>query len=47
MLDEQGIKSTIVLFGGVLIPESAEGENTCSETLGNLSRYYEEARLFS
>ena len=47
VLDEQGIKSTIVLFGGARIPEPAERKNTCSETLGNLSRYYEEARLFS
>ena len=47
MMDEQGIKSTIVLFGGARIPDPAEDENTCSETSVDLSRYYEEARLFS
>jgi uncharacterized protein (TIGR00730 family) len=47
MLDEKGITSTVVLFGGARIPapENAHGAGTA--TLAALSRYYDEARRFA
>ncbi len=45
ILEEAGIRSTIVLFGGARIPETAQGART--ETLAGLSRHYDEARRFS
>jgi uncharacterized protein (TIGR00730 family) len=47
VMDERGIESTIVLFGGARIPEPAKKDNARTETLAALSEYYEEARLFS
>ncbi|MGB5871748.1 MAG: TIGR00730 family Rossman fold protein [Albidovulum sp.] len=47
MLDERGILSTIVLFGGARIPEPAEKNKARTKTLADLSRYYEEARRFA
>ena len=47
MLDEAGIKSTVVLFGGARIPEPAKKETARTDTLGELSRFYDEARTFS
>ncbi|RFP85680.1 TIGR00730 family Rossman fold protein [Rhodobacteraceae bacterium 63075] len=47
MLDERGIESTIVLFGGARIPEPSKKETARTETLAALSEYYEEAREFS
>ena len=47
LMDEAGIKSTIVLFGGARIPEPAKKDTAKTETLAGLSRYYEEARKFS
>ena len=47
ILDEQGIKSTIVLFGGARIPEPAKHHQARTKTLSDLSKYYEEARLFA
>jgi uncharacterized protein (TIGR00730 family) len=46
-LDALGINSTIVLFGGARIPEPAQKDTARTETLGELSRFYEEARRFS
>ena len=43
----QGIESTIVLFGGARIPEPAKRHEARTETLADLSRYYEEARRFA
>ena len=47
LLDENGIESTVVLFGGARIPEPAEKSSARTETLADLSRFYEEARLFA
>lgn len=47
MMDEQGIKSTIVLFGGARIPEPARKNTARTQTLADLSKYYEEARILA
>ena len=47
LMDEAGIESTIVLFGGARIPEPSKKEDARTETLAELSRYYEEARKFA
>ena len=47
MLDEAGIASTIVLFGGARIPEPAQKDTARTETLAELSRFYDETREFS
>ena len=47
MLDEYGIESTVVLFGGARIPEPSKKENARTKALADLSRYYEEARRFA
>ncbi len=47
LMDEAGIESTIVLFGGARIPEPAKKDTARTETLADLSKYYEEARRFS
>jgi uncharacterized protein (TIGR00730 family) len=47
MLDERGIVSTIVLFGGARIPEPARKGEAKTKVLADLSRYYEEARRFA
>jgi len=47
VMDERGIESTIVLFGGARIPEPAKKDTARTEMMAELSRYYEEARLFS
>ena len=47
ILNERGIKSTVVLFGGSRIPEPSHRQTARTPELANLSRYYEEARKFS
>lgn len=47
MLDERGIRSTIVLFGGARIPDPAHKDQARTPVLAELSRYYEEARRFA
>lgn len=47
MLDEQGIDSTIVMFGGARIPEPAKKDSARTKTLADLSKYYDEARKFA
>jgi uncharacterized protein (TIGR00730 family) len=47
LLDEAGIVSTIVMFGGARIPEPAQKHTARTETLADLSRYYDEARTFA
>jgi uncharacterized protein (TIGR00730 family) len=47
VLDERGIESTIVLFGGARIPEPSQKHTARTETLADLSRHYDEAREFS
>ncbi|UWQ95936.1 TIGR00730 family Rossman fold protein [Rhodobacteraceae bacterium M385] len=46
-LDAHGIKSTIVLFGGARIPRPADREGARSDTLRDMSKYYEEAQEFA
>jgi hypothetical protein len=45
--DEYGIDSTVVLFGGARIPEPARKDEARTETLAELSRFYDEARAFA
>ncbi|SEW45623.1 hypothetical protein SAMN04488515_3360 [Cognatiyoonia koreensis] len=46
-MNEAGVNSTIVLFGGARIPEPANKGSAKTETLAELSKYYEEARRFA
>ncbi|MGH1423926.1 MAG: LOG family protein [Pseudooceanicola sp.] len=47
VLDERGIESTVVLFGGARIPAPDRKETARTKTLADLSRYYSEARKFA
>lgn len=47
LMQEYGVKSTIVLFGGARIPEPAKKHEARTETLAELSKYYDEAREFA
>ncbi len=47
ILNERGIQSTVVLFGGSRIPEPSQKETARTKTLADLSRYYDEARTFA
>ena len=47
LLDEYGVESTVVLFGGARIPAPAKKDAAATETLAALSQYYEEARRFA
>lgn len=47
LLEEHGIDSTIVLFGGARIPSPADKDRARTARLGALSHYYDEARRFS
>ncbi|MEQ9261418.1 MAG: LOG family protein [Roseovarius sp.] len=47
ILNERGIQSTVVLFGGSRIPEPSRKETARTETLAELSRFYDEAREFA
>ncbi|MBU2981282.1 TIGR00730 family Rossman fold protein [Lentibacter algarum] len=47
ILDERGIESTIVLFGGARIPEPAKKDSARTQTLADLSVFYDEAREFA
>ena len=46
-LDEAGIGSTIVLFGGARIPEPSQRETARTRTLADLTAYYDVARDFA
>ncbi len=46
-MDAAGIVSTIVLFGGARIPEPAQKGTARTQTLADLSKYYDEARKFA
>ena len=46
-LDEMGINSTIVMFGGARIPRPEDKANARTQTLSDLSRFYDEARTFA
>ncbi len=47
ILNERGIQSTVVLFGGARIPEPEQKHTARTSTLADLSRYYTEARKFA
>jgi uncharacterized protein (TIGR00730 family) len=47
IMDERGIESTIVLFGGARIPAPDHRDTARSPMLAGLSRYYDEARRFA
>ncbi|MCP4820304.1 MAG: TIGR00730 family Rossman fold protein [Shimia sp.] len=46
-LDEDGVESTVVLFGGARIPEPAKKDTARTQTLADLSKFYDEARTFA
>lgn len=46
-LDEHGINSTIVLFGGARIPRPEDRDGARSDALRDMSKYYNEAREFA
>ena len=47
VMDERGIDSTIVLFGGARIPEPAQKDKARTKTLAGLTKYYAEAQKFA
>ncbi|HGG06505.1 MAG TPA: TIGR00730 family Rossman fold protein [Aliiroseovarius sp.] len=47
LMQEYGIESTIVLFGGARIPDPVNKASARTETLAELSKYYDEAREFA
>ena len=47
LMSEYGINSTVVLFGGARIPEPAKKDTARTETLADLSRFYDEAKTFA
>lgn len=47
LMNEAEVVSTIVLFGGARIPSPDKKETARTQTLADLSEYYEEARRFS
>jgi len=46
-LNEEGVDSTIVLFGGARIPEPARKDSARTPALAQLSHFYDEARRFA
>ncbi len=47
LMQEYGIDSTIVLFGGARIPDPANKADARTKTLADLTKYYSEAREFA
>jgi len=47
VMDERGIESTIVLFGGARIPDPAHKDQARTKTLASLTKYYAEAQTFA
>lgn len=47
VMDERGIESTVVLFGGARIPAPEHKDTAKTPALAALSKYYEEARIFA
>ena len=47
LMAEYGIASTVVLFGGARIPRPEEKDQARTQTLADLSHFYEEARKFA
>lgn len=46
-MQEAGIESTVVMFGGARIPDPAHKDQARTETLKGLSKYYDEAQEFA
>ena len=46
-MNEAGVRSTIVLFGGARIPAPADKGGARTQTLADLSEFYDEAREFA
>jgi hypothetical protein len=44
IMDERGIESTIVMFGGARIPAPEHKDRARTPVLAELSKYYDEAR---
>ena len=47
LMTEYGINSTVVLFGGARIPDPEHKDKARTQTLADLSAYYDEARDFA
>lgn len=47
LMDEYGVDSTVVLFGGARIPRPENKDQSRTQTLADLSKYYDEAREFA
>ena len=47
IMDERGIETTIVLFGGARIPAPEHRDQAKTKALADLSPYYDEARRFA
>ncbi len=47
IMAERGIESTVVMFGGSRIPDPVNKDKARTETLSDLSKYYDEAREFA
>jgi uncharacterized protein (TIGR00730 family) len=47
LLDEHGIESTVVLFGGARIPAPEHADKARTKAMGALSHFYTEAREFA
>ncbi len=47
LMQEYGVVSTVVLFGGARIPDPANRGQARTETLAELTRYYTQAREFA
>lgn len=47
VMNEAGIKTTVVMFGGARIPAPANKDKARTETLRDLSKYYDQAREFA
>ncbi|WP_223425178.1 LOG family protein [Tateyamaria pelophila] len=47
MMNEAGIETTVVLFGGARIPDPVNKATARTQTLSDLSHFYDEAREFA
>jgi uncharacterized protein (TIGR00730 family) len=47
VMDERGIESTVVLFGGARIPAPENKDSARTPYMAELSKYYDEARRFA
>ncbi|MBO9456126.1 LOG family protein [Paracoccus sp. R12_1] len=47
VMDERGVESTVVMFGGARIPSPEHADQARTKTLADLAKYYEQARLFA